>query len=940
MRPVQPSHYFCRALRLGALTLALAAAAGSAGAQSAKTAHYYEDALVRFEKRDYAAAIVQLKNAIKIDRNNTSAQLLLGKALLENGEFGAAEVALTEALRLGVNRAEVVVPLARSLVGQGRPDEVVSGNRFELDGLPRRTQYELLLQRAGSAVEVADTRTAMQAIEQARAIDGTDPGSWVSEVPLRIRSRQFKEALAAADKAIALAPASAESHFVRGEALHVVPNLNSALASYDKALSLEPTHVGALVARAGIFMDQNRVDDAARDIAQLTQATASDPRAIYLKALIAERQGRADESRAALQQLTAMLDPIPAKYLRYRPQAQMLGGMAHYSLGQREKAKPYLEGMLRSTPGHAVSKVLASIYLADKDIDKAVETLDGYLRANPGDAQAMLMLASAHMTAGRHARATQVTQEALKITDQQEVRTLLGLSLVGSGRYAEAIKELERAWAKDTTQLQAGYSLASMYVQAGQGTNAARVAEALAKAHPKNAGVLNLLGLARRAKGDLVGARTAFESAAATDPGLVLAQVNLARLDMNGGAMPKAAARLNATLAKDDKNLDLLAAIAELTERSNQLPEAQRWLTKADEHAGADNAGPALALVDFHLRHGQSAAAKEAVKRAQAKAPDAVQTLVAVARVSLANGDAATARANLGRAAATASYNAPQLTQIARLQGEAGDTKASAYVLDKALGERPDYVPALSLRAAIDIRQGDLAKAEQRARQIVALGPKNGLGHALLGDIAFARKQHDAGLAAYRKAHELDRNSDSLMRLFVVTSRRDAAGATRLAEQWLASRPRDVVVWRALADSQLDNGNLAGARRSYESLLKVNAADADALNNLANVLLLQKDPSATKVSEQALAIAPGAAHVLGTAGWAAFKAGQADRALQLLRDARLRDPNNADTRYFLGAVLASQGRKGEAQTELAAALKGPVSARHRAEAEQLLDTLK
>jgi hypothetical protein len=30
--------------------------------------------------------------------------------------------------------------------------------------------------------------------------------------------------------------------------------------------------------------------------------------------------------------------------------------------------------------------------------------------------------------------------------------------------------------------------------------------------------------------------------------------------------------------------------------------------------------------------------------------------------------------------------------------------------------------------------------------------------------------------------------------------------------------------------------------------------------------------------------------------------------LQLLRDARLRDPNNLDTRYFLGAVLASSGR--------------------------------
>ena len=62
-----------------------------------KAAGYYEDALTRYEKKDIAGAIIQLKNALQADPNNLSVQLLLGKALLRSGEAAAAEVAFNEA---------------------------------------------------------------------------------------------------------------------------------------------------------------------------------------------------------------------------------------------------------------------------------------------------------------------------------------------------------------------------------------------------------------------------------------------------------------------------------------------------------------------------------------------------------------------------------------------------------------------------------------------------------------------------------------------------------------------------------------------------------------------------------------------------------------------------------------------------------------------------
>jgi cellulose synthase operon protein C len=905
-----------------------------------KSAQYYEDALARFEKKDYPGSIVQLKNVLRTDAKNLSAQVLLGKALLENGDVGPAEVAFSEALRLGVNRAEVVVPLAKCLILQGKPEEVLNAQRFAADGLPKGTLYQLLLQKAAAATDMADPKVALKVLEEARVLEPKDAASWIAEVPARIRARQPKEALAAADKAIALAPEQADAHYARGEALHVVPNLAGAMASYDKALALNPQHLGARLTRAGVHMDFNRIDAAAADVAEAVKIAPREPRALYLRALIAQRRGATEESRKALQELTAMLDPIPLQYTRFRPQTQMLGGMAHYGLGQREKAKPYLEGVLRSSPGHPVSKVLASIYLSEGNTDPAITTLDTYIRAHPADAQAMVMLASAHMSQGRHARATQILQEALKLGEQPGLRTSLGLSLVGGGRYGDAIKELEQAYAKDPRQLQAGYALGSLYVQSGMAAPALRVAESLDKAHPKNAGVLNLLGAAKRLKGDSAGARAAFEAATAVDPAFASALVSLARLDMDARDFPKATTRLNAVLAKNDKDLDVISAVADLSERMGKLEDTRRWLEKADGLAGADNASYAVALVDFHLRHNQVAPAKEAIKRAQGKAPEALQTLIAAARVQMASGDLSTARSNLSRAANTANYNAPLLTKIALLQLQAGAPPAAAYSLDKALTERADYVPALALRTEIEIRQGEYAKAEQRARQVLALTPKQGLGHALLGDLAMARGQRDAGLASFRKAHEIDRNSGSLMRLFAATVGKDRAGAIKLAEQWLAQKPTDRAVLRAVADLHFVAGNLPRARAHYEALLKVLPDEPETLNNLANVMLAQKDPSALAVAEKALALSPGAPHIVGTVGWASFKAGQKDRALQLLRDARLRDPENADTRYFLGSVLASTGRAAEAREELDAALKSTAVFASRNEAEALRSTLK
>ena len=91
--------------------------------------------------------------------------VLLGKALLEQDQPVPAEAALAEALRLGVSREEVVVPLARATIGLGKPRVVLEDPRFSDKDLSPGTRFDLLMLKARAADDLGDDRLAMQQVE-------------------------------------------------------------------------------------------------------------------------------------------------------------------------------------------------------------------------------------------------------------------------------------------------------------------------------------------------------------------------------------------------------------------------------------------------------------------------------------------------------------------------------------------------------------------------------------------------------------------------------------------------------------------------------------------------------------------------------------------------------------------------------------------------------
>ena len=150
-----------------ALGTALAFACGSVGAAAAqssqKASRFYEDAQARFERDDIAGAVVQLKNALQQDPKMLAAYVLLGKAHLARGAAADAEDAFSKALKLGVDRSEIAVPMAQALYDLGKYQELLE--RFPAEIVVRPRQPELFVLRGHAYKAIDDPESALRAFE-------------------------------------------------------------------------------------------------------------------------------------------------------------------------------------------------------------------------------------------------------------------------------------------------------------------------------------------------------------------------------------------------------------------------------------------------------------------------------------------------------------------------------------------------------------------------------------------------------------------------------------------------------------------------------------------------------------------------------------------------------------------------------------------------------
>lgn len=900
---------------------------------------FYEKALVAHRNSEDATAIIELKNAIQHNPNYVTAYLLLGEIYLQQKSLSEAEVNLSLAKQLGVDKSLIAKPLAQLYLYEIKYKQLI--DEIDPADFSSDLQADLHIFRGHAYLQLNQTNEALNEYAKTAEIDATRADAIIGKANALLRRGEIKEATDAAELAAKLEPNNPGVWYVKGSIKHVQTDLEGAIKDYDKSIELMPDYQDARIARAGVLMDMHQDQRAKQDLEYLRKNYPFDPKAAYLNAVLLERNGEKEASQKELVAAADIIAAVKPQYLIQHGPTLMLSGLVNYSLQRTELAAEYLRLYIKNFPEQpGPYKLLASILLAKNEPEQVIDLLKNQQIKYPKDHRMMFLLGNAYMQAGKHDQANRLLEQATNLQNEDDsMHTELGLSRLSMGQEGLAIPQLEAAIKINPGDSQAGVPLTAIYIQNGESEKALRVAEGMYQQNPKNLTLLNLLGMAQVSAQQLKEARHSFEQAIAIDSEFITAAINLSKLDLSENKIDSAKNRLQKLLKKQPENMAVLLELAATEQAAGDLDAANRWLEQARK-IDSDDLSVLLMQAELNLKMNRAPEALNIAQTAELIDKGNMQTLDVLARSYLATDSREKALGVYRRMAEQARLDVRKLYKVANYQIQAGDQHDAINTLKKAVQADETHIPSQMALTELELNYGKPVLAVSRAQNLLKDHPKRGFPHQLLGDIAAHDNDFAQAVNHYQAGFDLEPNTLLLMKLYqsLKQTRQNDQAVTMLTE-WLKKNPLDYIPMAALAEEYLQSGQLSEAQKYYETLLKQFPDEPKFLNNLANIFLHTGNDKALMLAEKAQQLAPDKASSNDTLGWILVKQGKAEQGLSYLRNAHARQSQDPEIRYHIAVALTQLQRNEEAKQELEQALKPNLPFNGMDQAKELLKKL-
>ena len=880
---------------------------------------------------DTKAAVILLKNAVVADEKNAEARYQLGRLYLETGNAVSAEKELKRAREAGYAADAINPLLARALIRQGEFQRV-------LDELPAPTgdspeAAAMLTLRASAELGLGNKDAARKGLQQAQKMAPRDPDVHLALARLALADKDAEQAMQAIDQALQIDPNKLDGRLLKGDLLRATRQSALAAEQYRIALKAAPGNAHARLSLAAIALEENRLADARTEVNAALKAEPNNLFARYTLALIEFRDKKIE---AARDQLARVLKASP----NFAP-ALLLSGAVEYALGNLQTAEANLSKVAKSAPGNVYAvRLLAATQLRLGRADDAARTLAPALKAAPNDAGVRIVAGEIALAKKAYADAAGHFEAAATLSpDSAAIRTELGLARLAQGD-SRAMADLRSAAAMEGSSDRADTLIILNQLNSKQYDAALTSIAALEKKQAATPLTWNYRGAAYMGKQDVTRARDSFGQALKLDPTFFPAAANLAQLDLQAKQPAAARQRFEAILKADPTHLGAMLALADLSLREKDEKAYVKWLEKAAA-AHPDALPPRMALTRHLLARGNKSQALAVAREAVNAQPDNPAALDLLGTTQLALGDTTNALGSYRKLVERQPGQAVPLAKLAGVQISAKDLVGARKTLQDALRIQPDFLDAQMMLGGLDIRGARFDAADALAKQIQQQKPASPAGFILAGDVAFARKDYPAALAAFERAHTLAPSGALLLRqLNVLTaSQRSEEGEKRLAA-WLVTHPEDANTRAVLAESLIKRGQYKAAAEQYLLLNKSNPGNLMILNNLAWSLHEAGDSRARSFAEQAFKLKPDNPAALDTLGWILVRQGQAQRGIALLQQALAKAPDAAEIQFHLASAYAQSGNRARAIKELERLLASGAAFPQEAEARTLLQQLQ
>ncbi len=882
------------------------------------------------QKGDNKAAIIQLKNALQKNPDDSEARYLLGTIYNKTGDPLSAEKELRKALNLGMSPDKVLPDLGNALQVQGQFQKVLDETQ-QISGENESAEISTL--RGNAYLALGKDQEAKVSFERALKNTPEFPSALIGLARYSLTEKDIDAATRFTEQAASKNPQNVEVWQFKGDLLRFQGKTEPALAAYDEVLKLQPDDSSAHINKAFLEINTGKFDAAKADIDAAHKLAPNNLLATYTQALLDYRQGK---SAAALESLQQVLRVAP----EHMPSI-LLAGAVQYSLGSMPQAEQHLKRYLEKDPDNLYArKLLASTLLQSHKTQQALEILTPVLKNAQQDAQLLALAGESYMQAGDFKKATEYYAKASALDPKAAgLHSVLGLSKLALGDNGRAVAEMETAVKLDAASTKAGILLVMTQLRLKQYDKALATAQIITKEQPDNPLGYNLKGVAYLGKKDIAAARASFEKALAIQDTNFPAVANLVQLDLLEKRPDAAKKRLEALLEKDKKNVQVMLALADLAQSQGQSKMATDWMERASNE-NPDVLKPAILLAGQYLRTGEKQKALTLSQKLQGSNPENSEVLNVLAQAQFANGDKAAALDTYNKIATLMPDSALVQIRIASIHMAMQNPSAASDALKKALALQPDYLDAQLAQVTLEMGKGNYDGALDLARQIQKQHVKSPFGYALEGDVLLAQEKPALAATAYERAYTFGKSGPLMIKLHasLVQAGKGKEADSRLT-QWLKEHPTDASTRMYLAGAYLAEKENKAAIEQYRIVLQQEPKSVQALNNIAWLYAQEKDPRALEYAEKANQLATDNPATLDTLAWILIEQGNTTRGLPLLQKAASLAPEATNIRYHLAFGLVKSGDKATARRELEQLLSSGKSFPEIDKARELLKQL-
>ena len=884
-----------------AIALMLTACSGSDPQKMVESARQYLD------KKDNAAAIIQLKNALQEKPDLAEARFLLGKALLLSGDPVGAQTELQKSLDLGYAPDEATPLLARSRLAQGQFREVSSDySKVQLTTPESNATLKTLVAVAWR--QQGNQAAFQSSLQEALSAKPDHEPALIEQARFKAAQRDFDGALAVLSGLLGKSPKNEDALKLRADILLYGKNQpDQALAAYRESVAARANFQEGQGGVIRVLLSQGKLDEAAQEIETLKKFAAGYPQTLTLQAQLALQKNELPAAREYAQQLL--------KLTPSNPTALELAGTIEFQLNSMVQAEALLTRAVQVAPQLRVARrTLVLTYLRTGQVDRAIAALPADIATNDSDSALLSVAGQAYMVKGDVELAQQFFTRSSKLDPGNATkRTTLALSQLMTGKGDVALDELQDIAASDTGVV-ADMALINAHMRRREVDKALVAIDALEKKRANDPLPHQLRGRALLQRSDRAGARKSFEQALKIDPAYFAATAALAALDVVDRKPQDAQQRLEALLKTNPANAQALMALAEIKAGSGApKQEVIDLIQKAVDAAPTDKT-PRLMLVEFHLRQNEPKLALTAAQTAAVALPDVPELVDALGRAQAASGENNQAMSSFNKLVGLMPQSPLPYLRMSTVHMVGKDNPGAIQSLRKALELQPNLLVAQRSLADLYVKEGKTADALAISKTVQTQRPKESAGHLLEGDIQSVSKNWSGAAAAYQAGLKVAPGPELVIKLHTaLTQGGKAADAQRVTTEWQRTNPNDAAVLLYLGDRAIAANQLNDAQRYYDRVIALQPNNALALNNMAWVAGKLGRADAVALAEKANEVSPNQPAFMDTLAMLLSEKNEHARALAMQKKVVELQPNAPLFKLNLAKIHIKAGDKAAAK---------------------------